>query len=83
MTKLEEKLLKLGYKDHRKTHPSFNDFYKFYDDYMLVIYLNENVIIDYEIAIFRTKFKNQQDIDNLQQAFDTLQNDLKELKEYE
>lgn len=83
MTKLEQKLIELGYKDHRKTHPSFNDFFKFYDDYMLVIYLNENVIIDYEIAVFSTKYKSQQDIDNLQQAFNQLQNDLKELKQVE
>lgn len=80
MNDLEQKLIELGYKDHRKTHPSFNDFYKFYNDYMLVIYLDKNKIIDFEVSVFSTKYKSQQDIDNLQKAFDQLQADLKELE---
>ena len=83
MTKLEQKLCELGYIDHRKTHPSFNNFYKFYNDYMLVIYLDENKIIDFEVSVFSARYKTQQDIDNLQQAFNQLQDDLKELKSYD
>lgn len=83
MTKLEQKLIKLGYIDHRKTHPSFNDFYKFYNDYTLVIYLDENKIIDFDVSVFSARYKSQQDIDNLQQAFNQLQIDLEAIKNVE
>ena len=82
MTKLEQKLIELGYK------PSIfeNRYIKYYketDNYILIqLSKNKNSIMSYSFGSQKA-FTNQQDIDNLQQAFNQLQNDLEVLKEYE
>lgn len=80
MTKLEEKLIELGYE------PSccFKHIYeKFFTDTLLIkiniLDFNHSRVYVYGLGAFYT----QQDIDNLQQAFNQLQNDLEVLKEYE
>ena len=79
MTKLEQKLLELGYKQ------DFPDYLykKYIQEFVLSIdtlnLSNSKMFISY----FTYSFNSQQQIDNLQQAFNQLQNDLKELKECE
>lgn len=84
MTKLEEKLIELGYE---------------YRDYIFLKERNyikwigkHNININVEIKnkkkiksnyIVSSIILTQQDIDNLQQAFNELQKDLEELKKYE
>lgn len=85
MTKLEEKLLKLGYKS---VIP--NNWYKLTrHKFVKRIVLSNGKIEKDKCGVQWVKrdcnnfYKTQQDIDKLQQAFNQLQNDLKELKEYE
>ena len=83
MTKLEEKLIELGYEHHEnyyshrlyiKKHLDTNDF--------ITIRLSKdrtkisNAYIDYDSYYFT----NQKQINNLQLAFNELQKDLEELK---
>lgn len=82
MTKLEEKLVELGYE---KSFP-FRTFAKYLKDKCCVIYITLNcetheIINSYIHNI--TYVITQQDIDNLQQAFNQLQKDLEVFKEYE
>ena len=78
MTKLEEKLIQLGYVRSSYAYDCI-DFIKIYKDtHNLIVETNGyaeyiyNAYVDLDgKAIF-----NQQDIDNLQQAFNQLQNDL-------
>lgn len=77
MSRLEQKLLELGYQQS----PHTNRFIKVMNDIVFTIVTNysDKIIEKYAVVCVET----QQDIDNLQQAFNQLQNDLKELKEYE
>ena len=85
MTKLEEKLIGLGYK---LSYYNFNNsvFIKIYEDkWNLSIETNgysSCFFISY-IDLDSMAIYTQQDIDNLQQAFNQLQKDLKELKQVE
>ena len=85
MTKLEEKVVELGYK------PSWigwetNYFVKFYDDkWNLIIgtgMYGTNVIECY-VDLDGMAIYTQQDLEDLQQAFNVMQKDLKGLKKYE
>ena len=84
MTKLEEKLIELGYKNYGlgdygyRYEKTFKDVRIIIDYFKLLGKINNCHIIYKNVAI-----KTQQDIDNLQQAFNQLQNDLDVLKEYE
>ena len=82
MTKLEEKLIELGYEKERICEYT-KDFIK--EQFYLMITINpytRNKIVDN--YVFQYSFtKTQQDIDNLQQAYNQLQKDLEVLKEYE
>lgn len=84
MTKLEEKLIQFGYV--RYDLAGFGHYYskKLGNEIEMVIYYDdeEDFITHYCIKK-EYSFYNQQDIDNLQQAFNILQKNLKELKEYE
>ena len=86
MTKLEEKLIQLGYEKHPKEVCVW--FKKVVIEYTSVI-LNIVTTSDKIVNSFLTPpneyvyLETQQDIDNLQQAFNQLQLDLEVLKEYE
>ena len=75
MTKLEEKLIELGYENYiyywQKTTWVNNTF--------VVIQISK-VLTG---SLSRCIIKSQQDIDNLQLAFNEMQKDLEVLKEYE
>jgi hypothetical protein len=75
MTKLEQKLIELGYETN-------NSIYKYWFKGQIVIQTFYGNVENYYI-ICPNNIHRQQDIDNLQQAFNQLQSDLKELKEYE
>ena len=78
MTKLEEKLIQLGYENIKN-----NRWVKEYDgNKNIFINTNENhnEIKEYYIH-FYSFLECQQDIDNLQQAFNQLQKDLEVLKD--
>lgn len=76
MTKLEEKLLELGYE--LETHTYIK---RLKGNIALCIYVTPNRLIGgVECDKF---FMYQFQIDNLQQAYNQLQNDLEVLKEYE
>lgn len=82
MSKLKQKLLDLGY-----TPYTVNELYfaKEFNKYYLDIDINKN-LIDIEescIDVSSAYIYNQQDIDNLQQAYNQLQKDLKELRKNE
>ena len=79
MTKLEEKLIQLGYEKIIK------HFYyeKTMDGWRLSIELLEDKISHtcvFNFPVNRVFIETQQDIDNLQQAFNQLQKDLEVLK---
>ena len=87
MTKLEEKLLKLGYKKCHSRDYNFEgltSYLKLIPNNHIVIFVNkESGCIDYHKVIPFHDFQIQEDIDNLQQAFNEMQKDLEVLKEYE
>lgn len=85
MTKLEQKLIELGYNglDYLKLC-----YCKNVENVHIDIWLNDDKLSINKNAsgVQKRRLQNirtQQDIDNLQQAFNQLQSDLKELKEYE
>ena len=84
---IEQKLIKLGYKQEWTM-----GFYKTIIlsplRFQIAIYIKNNTIFDYKMFISDEEFgvgkiKNQQDINNLQQAFYQMQKDLEILKECE
>lgn len=83
MTKLEEKLLELGYAIEN-TDWTYKQAIKEYMNCSINIQFNKekygnNITFKCVKPIF--SIKSQQDIDNLQQAFNQLQKDLEVLKE--
>ena len=74
MTKLEEKLLELGYE-------TYNEVYKYWRKGLIVIETFYERIEDYYVCGPRL-IRTQQDIDNPQQALNQLQKDLEVLREY-
>ena len=83
MTKLEQKLIQLGYEQWRYSL-EFITYTKTYNDKVdLNIYVtnNKDKIVDWFVYVEEFTFKKQEYIDKLQQAFNQLQDDLKELKE--
>lgn len=83
MTKLEQKLLQLGYElDYEdEIGTIYTKKMSFFEKLVITIIKNYNPT-GYVWTETRAYCK-QDYIDNLQQAFNQLQNDLKELKEYE
>lgn len=80
MTKLEEKLIKLGYET--------NEFLKcaYWKKIKRDLYIK--ILFNYDKTKFLRSYidcciETQQDIDNLQLAFSVMQKDLEELREYE
>lgn len=82
MTKLEQKLIELGYRQ-KFEYPHI--FYKKINGINLNIYTCGEVsrIRDSNVYQVKVGFSNQQDIDNLQEAYNQLQKDLEVLKEYD
>lgn len=83
MTKLEEKLIQLGYKSY---YTSLNlEHQRYYKQFSNVIGINITIkygkITISNIEYVKHLFYNQQDIDNLQLAYNQLQSDLEELKQ--
>lgn len=75
MTKLEEKLIELGYE---KSFP-YGYFKKYLKGKRCIITIIANYELDEIIETYIEKIshtRNQQDIDNLQQAYNQLQKDL-------
>ena len=87
MTKLEEKLIELGYEIDREENDTENDFCackKGNNNADIIIGVWDNKIKSYYLYTYFTKHIRRQDtIDNLQQAFNEMQKDLEELKECE
>ena len=92
MNKLEKKLQELGYIKSPKHSYVFNKEY-IYDTYKIVVSISISSMTDKEgfhllgfhktIYTTRNYYYSQQDIDNLQQAFNEMQRDLEILKECE
>lgn len=82
ISKLEEKLNELGYelKYERENTTIYKKDYKYYEFQIEII---ENVVVDGCLENQCDVFFIQQDIDNLQQAFNVLQNDLEKLRQIE
>ena len=84
MTKLEEKLIELGY-----TQDAIHKILYFKNIYnaRIILWLNKscsNITKDSGVLKNESIYvRKQQDIDNLQQAFNEMQRDLEELKKYE
>lgn len=80
MTKLEQKLIELGYEYFNKSYAkNINDFYIFVDPYdEKFSKIHKMYVYDHIVFI-----KQQEQLDNLQQAFNVMQRDLEILKECE
>lgn len=82
MTKLEQKLVELGYEFF-----GWNVKIKMYEKRIKYTIINictkEDKLLYKYCEPINKHIKSQQDIDNLQQAFNQLQKDLEVLKEYE
>lgn len=83
MTKLEQKLIELGYKFYcRAAYGTSKKYYKQIDSFRIFILLNDNN--DLIIDSFVWQYDETNDyMNNKIKAFNQLQDDLKELKEYE
>lgn len=84
MPKLEEKLLELGYRINHD-YPSWDDekqYCKLFEDITLII-IATDLIKNSWITPYYKNIYTQQDIDDLQQAFNILKHDLEVLREYE
>ena len=80
MTKLEEKLIQLGYEERE-----YNRFHHIYDKeiggHKLTLYIDDNgkIVINQVIPYKHFTARFQVNIDSLQQAFNQLQKDLEVL----
>lgn len=87
MTKLEEKLIELGYEfDHYEVFQRQNTYRKFFGDINcagIFIYTNKNINKIESYYAINGVVTSQIHIDTLQQAFNEMQKDLEELKQYE
>ena len=78
MTKLEQKLIELGY----KRTGCFNFIKNVLSNSLLIkLDADRKKILETYVDYYAVGVSYQWQIDNLQQAFNQLQNDLKELKE--
>lgn len=81
MTKLEEKLIELGYKLIFSNVRWFKDCDSSNSIFIITDNCHEN-IKEYHIYVYDL-IETQQDIDNIQQAYNEMQKDLEVLKECE
>lgn len=85
MTKLEEKLIELGY-EKREVFYQNNDIYrtKYIKSVNNVSYIEINVYENYTCSVINEySITDQSIIDKIQQSFNTMQKDLEVLKQYE
>ena len=85
MTKLEKKLLELGY-EKREVFYQNNNIHrtKYIKSVNNVAYIEINVYENYTYSVINEySITDQSIIDNLQQAFNVMQKDLEELKKYD
>lgn len=80
MTKLEKKLIELGYE--RISFYKYEKCFDFYNEVICEIDVREKPIGRLRLGMYDW-FYSQQDIDNLQLAFNEMQKDLEELKNVE
>ena len=80
MTKLEEKLLQLGYRGWFIERDRASYYTKVIDEVEIAISIANNKVGYCDVAPRRNIFKQSQ-IDNIQQAFNQLQKDLEVLKD--
>ena len=80
MTKLEEKLIELGYEKWQFSL-EYLTYIKPYNDNIDLNVNITNKIVDYFVYVGEFTYKTQQDIDNIQQAFNQLTKDLEVLRE--
>lgn len=82
MSKLEQKLIELGYEcKHRVTYDKYEKSLNLTNTYTATIEITvENKKIKYSSVWHPSYIRCQQDIDNVQQVFNQLQKDLKELE---
>ena len=78
MTKLEQKLIELGYERRYTMRPDIWE--KDSNSFIIRIFISDSLKA---WVTQLTSFKSQKYIDNLQQAFDEMQRDLEVLKECE
>lgn len=88
MNKLEEKLIELGYnKCYYDNFTKQTTYYKNNEYLEITIVVNWNAygnkIVRSGVEYWTKMFSTQQQIDDLQKAFNQLQKDLEVLKEYE
>ena len=76
MTKLEEKLIELGYEKEE-----YLDFIYFRYINNFYIFINSRNLKKYGVECPMMIYTKQKDINNLQQAFDVMQKDLEVLKQ--
>jgi hypothetical protein len=85
MTKLEQKLIELGYRNYYDNFTRQTTYYKNNEYLEIRIVVNWNAygnkIVRSGVEYWTKMFSTQQDIDNLQQAFKQLQSDLEVLKQ--
>lgn len=86
MTKLEEKLIELGYECYGLEVNGYHYSKKVNVGIDLTIYYDKTFsgkLNGWKVNYYPVSVKAQQDIDNLQQAFNVMQKDLEELRKYE
>ena len=82
MTKLEKKLIELGYEKYHK-YAYKKDFGLKFSIWIVLKANNLNILNNWVSVGAFYPIRTQQDIDDLQQAFNVMQKDLEVLKEYE
>ena len=83
MTKLEEKLIQLGYEKISHNYMTRLTRYKKEFAFSYInFHIRDNEIVMYGVSP-TCDYQTQYEIDDLQEALDQLQKDLEELKEYE
>lgn len=82
MTKLEEKLIELGYEQFNDTRLYSKPYLETNNEIIIVLTYERNEINFYKVFC-PSSFYKQQQVNDLQQAFNVMQKDLEELKKYE
>lgn len=85
MPKLEQKLIELGYSEwcYSLEYKTYIKVYNHESDLNINVTNSKDKIIDWYVYVEEFTFKKQERINDIQQAFNQLQNDLEVLKEYE
>ena len=82
MTKINKKLLELGYEfDKLMSRKDFQVYSKWVNGHEIMIHTEDNSITYNYVCVPATGLESQEQINNIQQAFNVLQNDLEVLKD--